>query len=170
FSALAQCALFITSAISQQKFTPADSPRREYSLDLNWKFFKEDKAKASDAAAAAFDDSAWETVSTPHTYNDVDSFRTWASHSGGDRGTWKGTVWYRKHFKLPPETNGKRVLLEFEGMRQAGEIFLNGTAVGLSENGVTAYGVDITDAVKFGEENILAVHVDNRLDYAERAT
>jgi beta-galactosidase len=166
------CAIlaYCSGATAEEEFAPADSPRREYSFDLNWKFFKEDKAKVSGAEANAFDDSAWETVSSPHTYNDVDSFRTWASHSGGDRGTWKGTAWYRKHFKLPPGSEGKRVLLEFEGMRQAGEIFLNGNPVGLSENGVTAYGVDITDAVKFGEENVLAVHIDNRLDYAERAT
>ena len=56
-------------------------------------------------------------------------------------------------------------------MRQAGEIFLNGKAVGLSENGVTAYGVDLTDQIKLGgADNVLAVHVDNRGDYAERAT
>ncbi len=119
----------------------------------------------------AFDDSAWQTVSTPHSFNDIDSFRTIISHSGGDRGTWKGTVWYRKHFKLPPASEGKRVLLVFDGMRQAGEIFLNGKAVGLSENGITAYGVDLTDLVLFGgKENVLAVHLDNRTDYAERAT
>ncbi len=116
-----------------------------------------------------FDDSKWETVSTPHTYNDVDSFRTIISHSGGDRGVWKGTAWYRKHFQVPGPAS--KVFLEFEGMRQAGEIFLNGKAVGLSENGITAYGVDITSAVKFGgQENVLAVHVDNRGEYAERAT
>ena len=50
-------------------------------------------------------------------------------------------------------------------MRQAGDIFLNGKAVGLYENGVTAYGLDISGAVHFGnEENVLAVKVDNRTD------
>ena len=68
-------------------------------------------------------------------------------------------------------TPASKVFLEFEGMRQAGEIFLNGKSMGLSENGITAYGVDITGVVKFGgAENVLAVHVDNRTNYAERAT
>jgi len=41
----------------------------------------------------------------------------------------------------------------------------------LYENGITAYGIDITDTVHFGlEENVLAVKVDNRTDYKERAT
>jgi beta-galactosidase len=160
---------FASDACGQEKFTPPTSPRQAYSFDANWKFFKEDAVKASGAAAPGFDDSKWATVSTPHTYNDVDSFRGIISHSGGDRGVWKGTAWYRKHFKLVEPA--KKVFLEFEGMRQAGEIFLNGKAVGLSENGVTAYGVDITEGVLFGgRDNVLAVHVDNRDEYAERAT
>lgn len=163
------CGLAAIDAPGQEKYTPPSSPRREYNFDANWKFFKENKDKANGAEAMAFDDSKWETISTPHTYNDVDSFRAIISHGGGDRGAWKGTAWYRKHFKLA--NTAAKVFLEFEGMRQAGEIFLNDKSVGLSENGVTAYGVDITDQVKFGgAENVLAVQVDNRTDYAERAT
>jgi hypothetical protein len=70
----------------------------------NWKFIREDVAGAE---APGFDDSAWTTVSTPHTFNDVDSFRQIISHSGGDRGTYKGLSWYRKHFKLPARYAGQ---------------------------------------------------------------
>jgi beta-galactosidase len=168
---IANLMLAAASLIAQKKYSPPQSPRHEYNFDLGWKFFKEDKGKVDGAAAVDFDDSAWESVGTPHTFNDVDSFRTIISHSGGDRGVWKGTAWYRKHFKLPAEAPRTKVLLEFEGFRQAAEIFLNGKAVGLSENGITAYGVDVTNALMPGnEENVLAVHVDNRTDYAERAT
>src|ERR1700678_3707842 len=56
-------------------------------------------------------------------------------------------------------------------MRQAGEIYLNGRPYGLYENGVTAYGVDITSGVQFGDhDNVLAVRVDNTTPYHERAT
>jgi beta-galactosidase len=89
-------------------------------------------------------------VATPHSFNDVDSFRKIISHGGGDTGTYKGLSWYRKHFKLPAELAGHKVFIEFEGMRQAGDIYLNGKQVGLYENGVTAYGIDITDALQFG--------------------
>ena len=129
------------------------------------------RADVPGAEAAGFDDSAWSTISTPHTFNDVDSFRQIISHSGGDRGTYKGLAWYRKHFKLPAKLAGDKIFLEFEGMRQAGDIFLNGKQIGLYENGVTAYGLDISGAVHFGnEENVLAVKLDNRTDYAERST
>ena len=148
-------------------YVPPVSPREKFNFNIGWQFIREDVAGAE---AVAFDDSKWTTVSTPHTWNDVDSFRSIIGHSSGDKGTYKGVGWYRKHFKVPAEMAGKRIFLEFEGMRQAGDMYLNGKAIGLYENGITAYGVDISDAVKVGEENVLAVKVDNRTTYQERAT
>jgi len=148
-------------------YTPPPSPRSTLNFNLDWRFIKED---ASGAQAPDFNDAKWATISTPHSFNDVDSFRSIISHGGGDRGTWKGISWYRKHFKLPAELAGHRVFIEFEGMRQAGDIYLNGKQVGLYENGVTAYGIDLTDGLHFGgQENVLAVKVDNRTNYQERA-
>ncbi len=116
------------------KFAAPATARTTYSFNADWKFTKGDIAGAQEVA---FDDSKWETVSTPHTMNDVDSFRVIIDHSGGDRGTYKGISWYRKHFKLPADAAGSKVFLEFEGMRQAGEIYINGRPFGLYENGVT---------------------------------
>jgi beta-galactosidase len=153
-------------AWSQGAFQAPGSPRQKYDFNLDWRFVREDVAGAE---ATAFSDSTWQPVSLPHSFNDVDSFRTLISHGGGDRGTYKGLSWYRKHFTLPKLSAGARVFLEFEGMRQAGDLYLNGKAVGLYENGVTAYGVDITKALAAGD-NVLAVRVDNRTTYQERAT
>jgi beta-galactosidase len=165
---LAESASTAFVAPQATRFIPPNSPRARINFNLNWKFIREDVAGAE---ASDFNDSHWSTISTPHSFNDVDSFRKIISHSGGDLGTYKGLSWYRKHFNLPASSSGRKIYLEFEGMRQAGEIFLNGKAVGLYENGITAYGVDISDAVRFGsEENVLAVKVDNRTDYKERAT
>jgi beta-galactosidase len=150
------------------KFAPPASPRVTYNFNAGWKFMR---AEVPGAQEVSFDDSKWETVSTPHTMNDVDSFRVIIDHSGGDRGTYKGISWYRKHFKLPADAAGSKVFIEFEGMRQAGEIYLNGRPFGLYEDGVTAYGVDITSGVQFGDhDNVLAVRVDNTTTYHERAT
>jgi beta-galactosidase len=158
----------ILAAAQVARFTPPASPRSRINFNLNWRFIREDVAGAE---ACEFDDSHWTTISTPHSFNDVDSFRKIISHSGGDLGTYKGLSWYRKHFKLPAGFAGRKIFIEFEGMRQAGDIFLNGKVVGLYENGITGYGIDITDAVRFGSgENVLAVKVDNRTDYKERAT
>ena len=148
-------------------YAPPKSPRATLNFNHDWRFIRED---VPGAEAPAFDDAKWITVATPHSFNDVDSFRKLISHGGGDGGTYKGLSWYRKHFKLPADLAGRKVFIEFEGMRQAGDIYLNGKQVGLYENGITAYGIDITDALQFGaKENILAVKVDNTTRYQERA-
>jgi beta-galactosidase len=157
---------FGAAAPATGPYAPPKSPRVTLNFNYDWKFIRED---ASGAEVPAFDDSRWDTVATPHSFNDVDSFRKIISHSGGDSGTYKGLSWYRKHFKLPAELAGQKVFLEFEGMRQAGDIYLNGKQVGLYENGINAYGIDITSALQFGKENVLAVKVDNTTRYQERA-
>src|SRR5262249_32948880 len=139
----------------------------------DWKFTKPSgpDEEVAGFAAVDFDDSQWQTVSTPHSFNETDTFRTIISHGGGDRGGYKGLAFYRKHFKLPASAQAGKVFLEFEGMRQAGQIYVNDTEVGLSENGVTAYGVEITKFVKFGsEDNVVAVRLDNRTNYKEKAS
>ena len=123
-------ALACVASAQTAPYAPPASPRAKLSFDPDWKFIHED---VPGAEAPNFDDSSWTTISTPHTFNDVDSFRQIISHSGGDRGTFKGLVWYRKHFKLPAKLAGDKIFLEFEGMRQAGDIFLNGKEVGLSK-------------------------------------
>jgi beta-galactosidase len=151
-----------------ETFTPPASPRVTLNFNPDWKFIKQD---VPGAEAPGFDDSGWVTVSTPHTYNDVDSYTDIISHSGGDRHTWTGITWYRKHFKLPDTAKDGKVFIEFEGLKQAGHFYVNGKDAGLFENGVTACGLDITKLVNFGDqENVMAVKVDNSNDYKEQAT
>lgn len=145
------------------------SPRATYNFNSGWKFIFGDSIGADQPG---FNDSGWSNVSLPHTWNDTDTYRQFISHGGGDRGeNLFGIGWYRKHFKLPASANGQKVFLQFDGMRQAGRFFLNGQPIGKYENGVTAVGFDITPFVKYnGQENILAVKVDNSTNYKEEAT
>ena len=154
-------------AAALDAYVPPASPEQCLNFNPDWKFIRQDVPGGQNVA---LDDSQWETISTPHSFNETDSFRTIISHSGGDRGTYKGLAWYRKHFRIPADYAGDKIFIEFEGMRQAGDIFLNGKEIGLYENGITAYGIDITNAVQFGQENVLAVQVDNSITYQERAT
>jgi len=151
------------------KFMPPATPRTVYNFNSGWKFVFADVAGVEQTA---FDDSAWASISLPHTWNDVDTYRAFIRHSSGDVGEKLfGSGWYRKHFKLPVSADGQKVFLQFDGMRQAGHFFLNGQAIGKYENGVTAVGLDITKFAKFGgQDNILAVQVDNSPTYQEEAT
>ena len=121
-----------------------------------------------DTAAAkesGFNDAGWKPVTLPYAWNEDDAFKKDIK----DLST--GIAWYRKHFKLPATAKGQKIFLEFEGIRQAGEFYLNGKYIGLHENGITAFGFDISDGVNTGDkENVLAVRIDNSWDYKERAT
>jgi hypothetical protein len=65
----------------------------------------------------------------------------------------------------------KNVFVEFEGIRQAGDFYVNGKHIGLHENGVMAFGFDITELVNFGNaENVIAARIDNDWNYREKAT
>jgi beta-galactosidase len=164
-------AIFFTANVlcaGAEHFTPPASPRATFNFNPGWKFFKGD---VTNAEQVAFDDSKWTDVSTPHTFNDVDSYQKIISHSGGDRGAWSGVVWYRKHFKLPTSAKGGKVFLEFEGLKQAGRFWVNGKFAGKYENGVTPLGLALTGFVNFGDaENVIAVKVDNSNHYQEEAT
>ena len=150
-------------------YQPPVSARATYNFNLGWKFAYGDTTGAD---KPDFNDKAWASVSLPHTWNETDSYRAYISHSGGDQSEkMMGIGWYRKHFKLPAGTDGQKVFLQFDGMRQAGHFFLNGQPIGKLENGVTAVGLDISKFVKFGNtDNILAVKIDNSPGYKEDST
>lgn len=130
------------------------------SLDPDWRFIKQD---VKDGQAVALDDSRWLGVSVPHTYNDVDTFDTYSlSGHRGEQDQWGGVVWYRKHFTAPEAWRGKKVFVEFEAVRQIGEVYLNGVKLGVSKTGFVPFGFDLTPHLKIGADNVLAVRVDNR--------
>ena len=153
---------------AETPYTPPASPHADYNFNPDWKFIRAD---VTNAERVDFDDSKWAPVSAPHTYNDTDSYAHIISHSGGDRTPYAGVAWYRKHFKLPANAMGRKVFLEFEGLKQAGRFWVNGQYVGKYENGVTPLGLDLTAFVNFGNaDNVIAVKVDNSNDYQEEAT
>ena len=153
--------IFVVACATAVSFA-ASPPRRKFNFNVDWKIWVGDLPNAADPN---FDDSKWRTVTLPYAWNEDDAFRKDIK----DLPT--GIAWYRKHFKLPERFRGKKIFLEFEGIRQAGDFYLNGQHIGLSENGVMAFGFDITDYVKFGgEENVLAARIDNDWNYRERAT
>jgi beta-galactosidase len=129
-------------------------------FDLDWKFMKADPAGAS---VPGFDDRGWTNVSAPHTYNDVDTFDHWSvpGHRG-EQGSWGGRTWYRKTFDVPASFKGKKVYIEFEGVRQVAEVYLNGKLLGTSKTGFIPFGFDLTPGLKFDAPNVLAVMCDNR--------
>jgi beta-galactosidase len=72
-----------------------------------------------------------------------------------------GTGWYRKEFKLPRSTQGKRVFIEFDGVYMNSDVWLNGVHLGNRPYGYSSFQYELTQSLKIGdEENVLAVRAD----------
>jgi hypothetical protein len=135
--------------------------RTKYNFNSDWKVFV---GEAKGAEAISFNEAAWKAVTLPYAWNEDEAFKK----DIVDLST--GIAWYRKKFKLPASAKGQKVFLEFEGIRQAGDFYLNGKHIGLHENGVTSFGFDVTDVINYDGENVIAARIDNDWNYREKAT
>jgi hypothetical protein len=104
------------------------------------------------------------TVTLPHAWNEASAFAVAIADLPTD------TVRYVKEFRLPKSARSKRVYIEFEGARQMAEVWLNGQRLGISENGVSPFGFDLTPYLRQRGMNRLEVLTDNDWHYRERAT
>lgn len=140
----------------------SDESRLKYNFNSDWKVLIGDMENANEID---FDDSEWKNITLPHAWNEDEAFKKDIKELS------TGIAWYRKHFILPKELKGRKVFIEFEGVRQAAEVYVNGQYAGLHENGITAFGYDITDLIAFGKKgNVIAVRTDNDWDYTEKST
>jgi beta-galactosidase/beta-glucuronidase len=101
-------------------------------------------------AEPSFDDSAWEPVTVPHTWGVM------PEHSD-----YEGLAWYRRTFTDPAEAAGGHLRLHFEAVFYLAKVWLNGQYLGEHEGGYTPFEFDVSDIARPGEENVLAVEVDN---------
>ena len=122
--------------------------RDNLNFNRDWKFQPGD---APGADAMTFVDANWDAANLPHSF----SMPYFAAEK-----FYVGYGWYRKHFDVPSAWTGKRVNLEFDGVFQVAEVFVNGRRVGEHKGGYTGFTFDITDAVKTGD-NVVAVRVNN---------
>ncbi|MEO5773049.1 MAG: sugar-binding domain-containing protein [Sphingomicrobium sp.] len=136
------------------------SPRQTFNFNHGW---VQTTGDLQGGQLPAFDDRAWKRVTLPNAFNETEAFARDIHHLS------TGITWYRKRFSLPAGSAGKRALIEFEGVRQAAEVWVNGRSVALSESGAMAFGADVTTALRPGE-NLIAVRVDSDWKYKERAT
>lgn len=127
-------------------------------FDEGWRFSRGDFANAQ---TAVFDDSSWRTLRLPHDWS-IELPTKPSAPSGAGGGYFQtGVGWYRKHFSAPEQWENKQIWLEFGGVYQKSEVWLNGTRVGRHAYGYTPFRIDLSEAMKVGEQNTLAIRVDN---------
>ena len=136
--------------------TTSAADRSKQNFNSAWRLHVGDDTEASQPQ---FDDSQWQQVTLPYAFNGDEAFRK-------DIVDLTDTiVWYRKTFNV--SNPNKKYFIEFEGVRQGADFYLNGHHLGYSENGVMACGFDLTPYIKEGE-NVIAVRCDNSWTYRSR--
>ena len=141
--------LLVTSVAVAQK-----SPTVKLNFNHDWKFSKINTTTNSDEALtkADFNDVSWEKVSLPHTAN-IEPLVV--------NDQWQGICWYRKQFEVPAQYNDKKVIIELEGAMNHAQVWINGKLAADHLGGYMPVVIDATSFVKVGQNNTIAVKLDN---------
>ncbi|MHB8061548.1 MAG: chitobiase/beta-hexosaminidase C-terminal domain-containing protein [Ruminiclostridium sp.] len=118
---------------------------------------------ADQIISPSFDDSSWRSLSVPHDWS-IEGEKVSSDSSNAQAYLQGGLGWYRKTFILPEAMEGKkRIAVDFEGVYQNANVYVNGQLVGNYPNGYTGFTYDITDYVAFGDAspNVIVVKVQN---------
>lgn len=100
----------------------------------------------------------WQVVSLPHDYIIDQNLSENENNALGY--LHYDNAWYRKHFTLPENSEGKRIIIRFDGIAGKSTIYLNGCLMHHNFSSYNTFEVDISDIVKYNEENVLAVYVN----------
>ncbi|TAM84263.1 MAG: DUF4982 domain-containing protein [Acidobacteria bacterium] len=134
------------------------------SLNTGWRFKRQGSPGAGiepefvGAERPNYNDSAWETVVVPHAWDATPDNPFCSSDH------FRGLGWYRREIEVPVGWRGRRVWIEFKAVFQVADVYMNGHHLGRHVGGFTGFGFDMTDQLKFGGENQLAVLVNDVLD------
>lgn len=135
-------------------FQLPNSGREVFSMNPAWRFYK---GAVTGAEATNFNDAEWTVVSLP---NGIEYLPTEASGCIN----YQGEVWYRKHFTPADALKGKKLFLHFEAIMGKSKVFVNGKLLTEHFGGYLPVVVDVSDALNWGEDNVIAVWTDNSDD------
>ena len=128
----------------------ADTPNRGrivLPINRNWRFSAQ---RSQNDTAIDFDDSNLDQVTIPHTNKKL----PWHSF---DEKSYQFVSIYRRKFRLPPETRGRFVFVDFDGAMTASTVWINGQRLGEYKGGYTPFSFDLTPHINWDGDNLLAV-------------
>ena len=167
-------------------YTGASAQRSVSSLNLDWAFHLGDaasmqgdfthgteyftyRAKAvgqnKGPASVEFDDKDWTRVNLPHDWVVDLPYHGKASHSHGYKQVgWQypqnSIGWYRRHFTVDKEDEGKAVSIRFDGIFRNAQVFCNGFYLGTEPSGYASQEYNVSEYLNYGGDNIIAVRCD----------
>jgi len=121
------------------------------SLNDQWKFSKDQKA-----GQAPSSNLNWKNLSIPHTWNAKDVM-------DDEPGYYRGTGWYKRRLKLDANVKNKEIFLDFNGVNQEAEVYVNGKLAGSHIGGYTKFVVPVSRFLNYQDDEI-QVKVTNRFN------
>lgn len=118
-----------------------------------WQFKKGPFSKDAVKFQSIFE-GTWSEVEIPHTWNAKDMQQKYKDYYAGE-------AYYRKTFFADHSLKDKRVFVRFEGVSQVAELYVNGEIVGNHKGGYSAFAIELSKALKYGQDNEILVRVDN---------
>lgn len=145
-------------------------------LDRGWKFSNKEVAEAE---KTDYIDTHWQDVNVPHDWAisgdfdmNIDAQLVQVIEDGetvprlrtGRTGALPmfGVGWYRTKLPVTTDDNGKRIFVEFDGAMSLAKVFLNGNYIGEWPYGYSSFSFELTNHIRIGGENILAVRLENK--------
>ncbi|WP_169311975.1 glycoside hydrolase family 2 protein [Pseudopedobacter saltans] len=150
---------------------PKDPKRISKTINENWTFnyFPKKDADKAGYEQPGFNDAKWSVVAVPHTwmtYETTGELHPYVKNASPKDSPywWDGWGIYRKKIVIGKEFADKKLFVEFDAVQKYSKVWLNGKYLGDHKGGYGGFYFDITDAVKFGEENLLVVAANNTMD------
>jgi beta-galactosidase len=136
----------------------AQQGRQTIDFDKGWRFNLGDVPHAENPATS---DTKWRSLSLPHDWSVEGKFSK-DNPATPEGGALPGGIgWYRKTFTVPASSKGKLVYIDFDGVYQKSDVWVNGHHLGFRPNGYISFRYDLTPYLNFGGNNVIAVKVDN---------
>ena len=143
----------------------AANARVTENFDAGWKFLSGDLPGAE---RPDLDDATWKPVTLPHDWSIAGPFAETNLTGGAGAFLPAGVAWYRKNFLLPEKNQDRRVFIEFDGVMQNSDVWINGFHLGHRPNGYVSFCYELTPHLNFSGGNVLAVRADTSAQPASR--
>ena len=133
-------------------------PGNTVSFNQDWRF---NLGEVASGQGVDLNDSTWRKLNLPHDFSIEGAFDE-NSPAGTGGGALNGGIgWYRKTFNVPLTSKGKLLFIDFDGVYRNSDVWINGHHLGRRPYGYSSFQYELTPYINFGEENLVAVRVDN---------
>jgi beta-galactosidase len=138
--------------------TLAQQSGQTIDFDKGWRF---NLGAVNDGQLPGLNDAGWRSLNLPHDWSIEGKFSkdNPATPEGGALPG--GTGWYRKTFTVPASSKNKLIYIDFDGVYQKSDVWINGHHLGFRPNGYISFRYELTPYLNFSGKNVIAVKVDN---------